>query len=491
MSSATPAYAESNLSVRDHERFTRLLLERCGMQFSETRRMELTMGVRQAFAASMCASLDDYYELLHDPQSGAVEMDRLINAVTVGETHFFRNRPQFDALYQHVLPEIIERKRATRTMRIWSAGCASGEEPYSIAMLLCQLLPDLDDWKISILGTDINNEALTRARRAVYGEWAFREERARRWRPRYFEQEGKSYRLITEIRRMVKFARLNLVEDSYPGAKTNTEQVDLILCRNVTIYFSEAVTREVINRFYEALVDGGWLVVGHAEPSLSIYRRYETYNFPDTVLYRRGTPTGDVKPEPTQEKSLADEIDAVTASASPDATMAAPADPFEQARRSLEVGQAEEARDLLLPLVHVQSEDVSMCVLMGQIYANLGRWEDAEHWCRRAAFLDRLSTDAYYTLALVFQHQGRLDEAIDAMKKVVYLNRNSILGHFGMANLYGDKRQWGQAQKSLTNAYRLLNARRDDEVIPGSGGITVKSLRQTILRQQQRWLTNS
>ncbi|MBN2002028.1 MAG: tetratricopeptide repeat protein [Anaerolineae bacterium] len=488
MSSAAPVRDESSLSSRDHERFTRLLLECCGMQFSETRRAELTMGIREAFTASTCASLDDYYDLLCDPQSGAAEMDRLINAVTVGETHFFRNRPQFDALYQHVLPEIIERRRSSRTLRIWSAGCASGEEPYSVAMLLSQLLPDLEDWRITILGTDINNDALTRARRAVYGEWAFREERARLWRPRFFEQEGKSYRLNAEIRRMVKFARLNLVEDSYPAAKTHTEQLDLILCRNVTIYFSEAVTQEVINRLYEALVDGGWLIVGHAEPSLSIYRRYEPHNFPDTVIYRRGIPVNDAKQGRSDSASAGSGPSDVTAEA---ATSEAPVDPLEQARRSLEIGHAEEAHDLLLPLAHMQPEDAAMCMLMGQIYANLGRWEDAEHWCHRAVVLDRLSADAYYTLALVFQHQGRLDEAIDAMKKVVYLNRNSILGHFGLANLYGDKRQWGQAQKSLTNAYRLLNARRDDEVIPGSGGVTVKSLRQTILRQQQRWLTNS
>ncbi len=489
MNVITPVRDELRLSPKDHERFTQLLLERCGMQFSEARRTELTAGVHQAFAASMCASLDDYYELLHDPQSGAVEMDRLINAVTVGETHFFRNRPQFDALYQHVLPEIIERNRATRTMRIWSAGCASGEEPYSIAILLSQLLPDLADWKISILGTDINNEALTRARRAVYGEWAFREARARRWRPHYFEQDGKFYRLTAEIRRMVKFARLNLVEDSYPGAKTNTEQLDLILCRNVTIYFSETVTQKVINRFYDALVEGGWLVVGHAEPSLSIYRRYETYNFPDAILYRRGVPAEAVKPAPVQTSPLP--ADRATSAVPPDTAAETPTDPIEQARRSLEIGHAEEARDLLQPLLHARSGDASVCLLVGQVYANLGRWEDAEAWCLRATFLDRLSADAYYTLALVFQHQGRLDEAIDAMKKVVYLNRNSVLGHFGLANLYGDKRQWGQAQKSLTNAYRLLNARRDDEVLPGSGGVTVKSLRQTILRQQQRWLANS
>ncbi|MFB0546913.1 MAG: CheR family methyltransferase [Anaerolineae bacterium] len=123
-----------------------------------------------------------------------------------------------------------------RTLRIWSAGCASGEEPYSIAMVLRQLLPDVDEWAITILATDVNTEALDRARKAVYGDWAFREERARQWRRRYFRPRGKRHELIPEVRRMVTFAQLNLTENSYPAYETNTTFMDMILCRNVMIY---------------------------------------------------------------------------------------------------------------------------------------------------------------------------------------------------------------------------------------------------------------
>jgi chemotaxis protein methyltransferase CheR len=128
--------------------------------------------------------------------------------------------------------------------------------------------------------------------------------------------------------------------------------------------------------------------------------------------------------------------------------------------------------------------------LLGQACANLGLWQEAEAWCRQAIRLDRLALEAYYTLALVLQHQGRLDEAINAMKKVVYVDRHYVLGHFGLANLYKNNGKLAQAQKSLDNARRLLQARAADAVIPGAGGITAGQLREAVDRQQQRWGDN-
>ena len=516
--STRPAQILPSLGFGDHERFSRLLLEHCGLNFSDSRRAELELGVRQAFAASTCADLDEYYRLLQDPIMGRMDLDRLINAVTVNETHFFRDAAQFDALYQWVLPELIERKRASRILRVWSAGCASGEEPYSIAMLLRDLLPDVDEWAITILGTDINTEALDRARKATYGEWAFREDRAKQWRPRYFRPRGNRYRLVPEVQRMVGFAKLNLAESCFPAYETNTTLIDLILCRNVTIYFSESITQQVVDRFYDALVDGGWLVVGHSEPSLYTYRRFQARNFPDTILYQRtGQPTvlpiewdftiqsalapvtipafvsGPVG-QSIQPTSVPPTIPACVPTGA-DTTRRGPVapvsaetpEPFELARELLEYGHSEEARDVLLKLIETRPGHAPTLALVGQAYANLGEWSEAERWCRQAVRLNNLLLDAYYTLALVLQHQSRLDEAIDAMKKVVYIDRNHVLGHFGLADLYHSNGQLPQACKSLDNARRLLERCADDQIIPGSGGIVAGRLRETVIHEQQQW----
>jgi chemotaxis protein methyltransferase CheR len=491
------------LGYGDYVRFSKLAEERFGLHFSEKRRAELERGVKQAFAASTCADLDEYYCLLQDPESSAIHIDQLINALTISETHFFRDAGQFEALREHVLPQIIKRRQHLRTLRIWSAGCASGEEPYSIAILLRELLPDVDEWAITILGTDLNTEALARARKATYGNWAFREEWAKQLQSRYFRQQNGRYRLIPEVQRMVKFAQLNLAESVYPDYATNTTFMDLILCRNVTIYFTEKATRQIVERFHDALTDGGWLVVGHSEHSLVTYRRYQVHNFPGAILYQRtGQPT-EIPKEWDWFKGLKEAPKAVEAPAPcprptppdivPPSILTSPPeeeeqiDPVEHARELLEYGHSEEARDLLLELAVSEPRHATVCGLLGQAYANLGGWEEAEHWCHKATQINKLALQAYYTLALVLQHQGRVTQAIEAMKKVVYIDRHYVPAHFGLADLYHASGQLSKAIKSLDNTSRLLEGQAEDVPVVGAEGITVGRLREAITHQQQRW----
>jgi chemotaxis protein methyltransferase CheR len=160
---------------------------------------------------------------------------------------------------------------------------------------------------------------------------------------------------------------------------------------------------------------------------------------------------------------------------------------IERARELLDYGRSEEARDLLLQLSKSEQASAVIYSLLGKAYANLGLWQEAADWCQRAVNLDKLALEAYYTLALVLQHQDELRQAIEAMKKVVYIDRQHVLGHFGLANLYHQRGTLAQALKSLDNANRLLDSHSDDEVLPGSSGVTVGRLRDAIIRQQQTW----
>lgn len=492
----------AQLSTDDMTRFSKLLLDRCGLHFSENRRTELEHGIRHAFASSACASLDEFYNILISNPRGSVEMDVLVNAVTVSETHFFRDAAQFNALANSIFPEIIKRKTSLRTLRIWSAGCASGEEPYSIAMLLRGILPDIDDWAITILATDINASLLERARLGSYGQWAFREERAISMRLRYFHPAGNRFELSPQIKRMVTFSRLNLMDSSYPSFETNTMMMDLIICRNVTIYFPEAVTRQVVGKFHQSLVNGGWLIVGHSEPSLEIYSQFQPRNFPDTVVYQRDdnikpTPTPFVfplRPSRVPPGNATAEVTSIhraplprpiTSPLSTTPMGEKPAEALVRARELLEFGRDEDALKLLQKLLAADPRNALVYSLLGQVYANRGAWDEAEKNCRKAIELDKLVLEAYYTLGLVLQHQKRLLEAIDIMKKVVYLDRNHILGHYHLGGLYREQGLLPNAQKSLDNALNLLRNLPADEMLPGSGGITASRLREAILHQQQ------
>jgi chemotaxis protein methyltransferase CheR len=290
-------------------RFRNLILERSGLYFPEKKKMDLEIGLAKALSEANIGlaepyNLEQYYRLLQDKHHpvGRAEMERLVNALTVGETHFFRNEAQFDALYTEVLPALIAHKRAAAAavgpgilpqLRIWSAGCATGEEPYSLAIMLTEMIPDLKNWHILILATDINRDSLAQAKAATYSSWSFRETRAKSLRDRYFtwETQLRRYRLRADISSMVTFAPLNLIEDIYPSIHNNTISMDLIFCRNVTIYFNEENTHQVVNRFYRCLVEGGWLVVGHSEPSLVVYRAFEAVNVSGAVLYKKTSQT--------------------------------------------------------------------------------------------------------------------------------------------------------------------------------------------------------
>lgn len=266
-----------------------LIASRLGLDFTERRQADLERGLAQAIRAASRAVPETYLAWLATISDEDPEWRRLAAHLTVGETYFFRDPACFDALDRQVLPELIAARRSESMprLRIWSAGCATGEEPYSLAILLDRLLPDRSDWALTILATDINPEALEAARRGLYREWALRE--TPQWvRDRYFHRQGRGAFVVEpRIRRMVTFAPLNLAEDSYPALMTNTSAMDLILCRNVLMYFTRDAQRATVARLRRALVTGGWLVVSPAEASVELFRPLAPVNFPGAIFYRK------------------------------------------------------------------------------------------------------------------------------------------------------------------------------------------------------------
>lgn len=543
---SNPKSQPSKLGYGDYLRFRNLVLERSGLHFPERKWADLEIGLFKALAASPLAqngsyNLDHYYNLLCDKSSpaGQAEMDRLIKALTIGETHFFRDQAQFDALATQVLPALIARKRAAAAsagfgiqphLRVWSAGCATGEEAYSLAILLKELLPDLEQWRILILATDINPDSLARAKEALYSDWSFRETRAKALRPHYFNREASTgaavrYRLSEDIRQMVTFATLNLIEDDYPAITNNTGSMDLIICRNVTIYFTEDTTRQVVHHFYQALTDGGWLVVGHSEPSLVVYRAFQAHTFAEALLYQKtGQPTAwpadwelldknrtDKKweswpyplPHP-QQKGLPQPILKSGGEESPwrktrsfrrtsplacqphpnlpPTGLATTSDPYELARMLLDQGRPQEAIAALQQKVSAEPDFAPAHSLLGLTYANLGRWPEARQWCQSALKLNNLLAESYFVLGLVHQHENEFAAAIAMLKKAIYIDRNAPLFHFNLGMLYRRQGQSEMARRAYHNVVRILEKWPPDTAIPDAGGTTAGHLLDTIRR---------
>src|SRR6266404_847539 len=270
-------------------RLSECIAERMGLHFPSERRDDLRRGLTGAAGEFGFADVAACAEWLLSASLTKAQMQMLASHLTVGETYFFREKKTFDVLAQSVLPELVRsRRNREQRLRIWSAACCTGEEPYSLAMLLDQVLPDLQDWHVTILATDINERFLQKAITGVYGEWSFREARAL-IKERYFQRTGDGrYSIVSEIRKRVTFAPLNLAEDVYPSLATDTNAMDVIFCRNVLMYFTLPQARKVIRNLRHTLVQDGWLAVSPSEGSQELFSRFLPVNFPGVILHQKG-----------------------------------------------------------------------------------------------------------------------------------------------------------------------------------------------------------
>src|SRR6266540_3023087 len=197
----------------DLARFRALVLERTGMAVPQSRQVDLERAVQRAVREAGVEDAASLYRSLQ-PGAGTGALEALVSALNVNETYFFRDANQVEALERHILPQLIASHQPERRLRLWSAGCSTGEEAYTLAILLDSLLPDVRHWDVLILATDVNGRSLERASQGVYGEWSFRGVPSA-VRAKYFARSGGRYEVAPRLREMVTFAELNLVEDRY------------------------------------------------------------------------------------------------------------------------------------------------------------------------------------------------------------------------------------------------------------------------------------
>ena len=202
-----------------YRRFCELIQARTGIRIGESRRRVLSQALKESAESVGCADLDQFFSSLKEARTDSEAWHDLIRRVTIGETYFFRDSDTIDTLRRHILPNLLTRHETDRTLRLWSAGCATGEEPYTLAILLQQILPDISQWKILILATDINRQALKHAATSRYRDWSFRETDPA-VRSTCFSHDGGAYTLKPALRKMVTFAYHNLAEDNYPSPPT-------------------------------------------------------------------------------------------------------------------------------------------------------------------------------------------------------------------------------------------------------------------------------
>jgi chemotaxis protein methyltransferase CheR len=349
-----------------------------------------------------------------------------------GETYFFRDHGQFDLLRLRLLPELIERSRGTKLLRLWSAGCASGEEAYSLAILVDMLLPVRDGWEILILGSDIDEAALAKARRGLYTQWSFRMAPSA-LKQDCFQRQGDVWELDERIRRMVTFRAGDLIGDAFPAEESGT--MDLILCRNVLIYFEADAVSTVADKLAAALSEGGYLMTGHTELIGHRLRNMQSRLFVEGVVHQRLAPSEPiVRPAAKVPRPV---------------PIAAPSVPAMRGHR-------------IPPPAWPSAEDL---LAAARESADRGGYGFAEQACRRALAVAPLAPAPHFLLAQLAQLRGDFAQAGELLDKTLYLDPSNVAAHLELAALCERAENLARAQTLRRAALDIVRRLPGDATI--------------------------
>lgn len=454
-------------------RLSELVAEQTSLNFPQERWGDLERGIA---AAAPDFNFSDREScalwLLSAPLTRHMK-EILATHLSVGETYFFREKQNLGILEEQILPSLLQARRQNgqRRLRIWSAGCCTGEEAYTLAILLDRLIPDLKEWNITILATDFNPKFLRKAALGIYSDWSFRDTPG--WlRERYFTK-GKDgrYEILPRIRKMVTFSYLNFADDVYPSLSNNTGAMDVILCRNVLMYFTAQRAKQVVGNFHRALVDGGWMIVSPTEASNRLLSSYTPVEFPGAVLYRKmvNAETQMQKPKLhiSEDQFLQSLREAETVPSSPPVVQSEPI-------HAPHAGRSPSS----------QMEEPETPLMMAHSCANQGQLSEALEWCEKAITADKMNPSHHYLLATILQEQGQHDIAIQSLVRTLYLDPDFVLAHFSLGNLHQSQRRYREAQRYFGNVLALLRNHPSDETLAEADGLTAGRLAEIITSLQ-------
>ncbi|MDA1192167.1 MAG: tetratricopeptide repeat protein [Candidatus Poribacteria bacterium] len=452
----------------------RLINERLGLRIGKKEDTTLRRTIHERVSVTGLVEAANYLDFLSkETPASELEWETLAGRLTINETYFFRDARQFDVFRTILVPQRIRERQREKTLRIWSAGCSTGEELYSIAILLDLHIPELADWNVTLLGTDVNPENVRRARDGRYREWSFRGVDAR-VREQYFQGDGKEWRVIDRIRKRVRFEVSNLVADAIPDPLNEIHSMDVILCRNVFIYFDSATVRTVAERMIRTLMPGGYLVTGHAELYAQLLDGIDTIHHPGSLVYQREMPllagsTRVAKPvERRSEEPKPSRDVVVRPQPKSNAKPRVVAEPtLTEAQGLAARGSYRAAVELVEPLLKNPTPPFEAHYLLAECYAHLGRREDAAAQCKRALERDPLSAKTYFLLAKIAEDADDQGNARTYLEKVLYLDAAFTGAYIDLGSALKRSGETTRALRLWETATGLLSSPLRDGKVPG------------------------
>jgi chemotaxis protein methyltransferase CheR len=467
----------SGWSNPGYEAIASWLHARTGLVFGPNRLQDAEAGIRRVMNKAGIADIAVCRQLLG---SNRLPLDDFVTELTVGETYFLRDPGQFDFIRHELLPAVRRRHGHDHALRAWSAGCASGEEAYSLAILFEQ---EMVDPRSSILATDISRAALARGRMASYGPWSLRGDDGS-LAESYFRRKGDRFLLIDRIRQRVNFEYLNLALDHYPSLACGAWGMDFILCRNVLIYFDRETVRRVMRGLIESLAEGGVLVTGASDPLYQEEGLHEIMVTPVGVLYRRErsrrNPFLVLKPETLPPSSPStvpfalpqEEKAAAPAKAREKTTPDSGKDRMVEAREAAALG--DHAR--VMALTRRLTADPVAISLHVQALANSGDTLAAEKTVAAATARHPLARELHFIHAMLLIGLDRNEEAVHALRRSLYLDRSLTSAYLALGSVLRRLGDMAGARRAYQTGHDLAVARPADEPVPLADGETAGRL---------------
>ena len=500
---------EPSLNIHTRDKFRQLIVQKTGLEIREQNLGSFDNIIINRTRKLRFDEPENYFIFLslhcHDSQK---EWEELVLELTNNESYFFRDQGQFKLLEEHILPELIKRKKITKSLRICSAGYSTGPEPYSLAILLKELIPDIQTWNLLILGVDINHEVLEVARKGVYSPWSFRRV-APEIKEKYFTKKGEQYQINNDIKKLLKFEVCNLVENEQNSKKSDFLDIVLIVCRNVFIYFSQKTIKKILNIFYNKLQPSGYLLTGHSEiiSQNSGLIKFKKKLFAQSLIYQKPKLDEVIKTTTllanqkslypvnqvvkNTKKSGLDVIPKPSKNISKRNINLLEVKPKNKEISSPEIDHLKEIEDIkmllqkrsynlvtqkLINILDKFHNDLNYLSFLAETYANIGKYEQAIKHCNHALDVDNLSFKFYYLLVDVYQEKKEDELTKRILDKIIYLNANSVYGYFKLGNFYQDRGNAKKAKKMYHNTLKILDTLPNNQQIAELNDLSVEEL---------------
>ncbi len=395
------------------------------------------------------------------------EWKKLIPYLTTGESFFFRDKGQISILEKKILPDLIEKKRIQKELRIWSAGCSTGEEPYTLAIILDELIPHWGDWKVHILATDMTQTSINKAKEGLYSDWSFRDVDTD-IKNRYFEKKRNgNWQTIDRIRNRVTFKLGNLILDNFPTLTSNIHSMDLIICRNVFIYHKRESVFDVVQKFSKTLVDSGYLLVGHSELYGHHFDRLKTVSHKEGIFYQK---LAHNEKNNSKAPNKIDWLDTRQPKAKLPIFKANNLDKRTPKKTRAEITKfkKEEFKKTVIEKTKLDKktdQNFEEVFLKAQSCANKGDYAQALLNFKKAEELNPFSVKLFYFWGHLEMDQEKLEDAKGHLKKAIYLDASFIPAYFDLANIYEIDNDEAKASKMKQTTLKLLKNMEQDATI--------------------------